>query len=473
MAATASITSSTTGPVFQAGGIASGLDTNSIVDSLVAIATQPLTALQTSQADLQTQVSTIGNLVSSLTALQTATDNLGTSGALGVKTASTNTAFTATPGSGAVAGSYSVAVTALAQAAKGRSQGFASGDVVQGGTLSLTVQGNPYTITISDGAQLSDVAGAINQSGAPVSAVVLNDGTNSYLSITDTNTGYPITGTAADALGFTETYTGTTGKPLSFTTIQSASNASLQVDGLTFTRQSNVVSDVLPGTTLSLQSVSPTGSTGPVPETLVLANDPTTTQTNLQAFVTAYNAVFTALSQQLQPAAGTDRATTLADDPSIQWLRAQMQQITTTVVPGIANVNSLAGLGIKTAEDGTLSIDQPTLTNAIAMNAGAVNAIFSNASTGISAVVDNLVSNYTLTGSGVLATDKDAINQRIADLGLQVTDLQSQIATYRQTLLNQFSAMESTVSSLKTAANYITALFSSSSTTSSSSSSSG
>ena len=462
MASTATISSSATTPVFQAGGLASGLDTNSIVDSLVAIATQPLTAMQQNQADLKTQVSTLGDLISKLNALQTATDSLGTNGALGVKTVSANSSFTATPGSGAVAGSYSVQVMALAQAAKARSQGFASGDLVQGGTLSLTVQGNPYTIAIGDGSQLADVASAINQSGAPISAVVLNDGTNSYLSLTDTSTGYPITGAAADALGFTESYTGTTGKPLALATIQAAKNASLQVDGLTFTRQSNLVSDVLPGTTLSLQSQ------GSAPETLVLQNDTSTTQTNLQNFVTAYNAIVTALGQQLQPAAGTSRSASLADDASVSWLQSQLQRITTAVVPGISNVHTLAEIGLKTAEDGTLSIDQPTLAAAIGKNASAVNALFSTASTGISAVVDGMVASYTQSGTGILVADQSAINQRVSDIGLQETALQNQIDAYRQTLLQQFSAMESTVSSLKTAGNYITALFSSSTSSSSS-----
>ncbi|HTP50329.1 MAG TPA: flagellar filament capping protein FliD [Anaeromyxobacteraceae bacterium] len=465
MAASASITSSTSGPVFQAGGLASGLDTNSIVQAEVAVATEPLTALQTQQSDVQTQVSTLGTLVSDLQALQSATDGLSTNGALGLKTTSSNTTFTATPGTGAVAGSYAVQVTALAQAAKARSQGFAAGALVQGGTLTLDVQGTDYPITIADGSQLGDVAAAINQSGAPVSAVVLNDGTNSYLSLSDTNTGYPLTGTPADALSFTENYTGTTGQPLKLASTQTAANATLTVDGLSFTRQSNVVSDVLPGTTLTLNSVAAKGS---APETLTLANDPTATQANLQAFVSAYNTLVTALGQQLLPAAGTDRNSTLADDPAIRYLQSQLQQITTTVVPGIGGLNSLAQLGISTNEDGTLTIDSSTLASAISQNASAVNAIFASASTGISSVVDNLVTTYAEPGDGILSTDQAAGNQQIKDLQLQESDLQAEIATYQQTLQNQFNAMESTISSLKTSANYITALFSSSSTSSSS-----
>jgi len=458
MASTSSVSSSATHPVFQASGLASGLDTNSIVDAMVAVAQQPLTALQKSQSDLNTQISSLGDLISKLNALQSAAQGLSDNGVLGVKPSSVNTGFTATAGSSAVAGSYSVQVMALAQAAKVRSEGYASTDTVTGGTLSLSVQGTSYPITIADGAHLGDVATAINQSGAPVSAVVLNDGTNNYLSITSANTGYPTTGKPADALSYTMTATGTAGKALALTTIQAAQNASMQVDGLTFTRQSNLVSDVLPGTTLSLQSVDTAA------ENLVLANDPASTQANLQKFATAYNAIVSALGQQLNPV--SNRSATLADDNSIGWIQAQMQQLTTAVVPGIANVHTLAEVGLKTSQDGTLSVDQATLTKAIAKNPSAVNSLFSTSGTGISALVTNLANLYAQGTTGILATDQTSLQDRVKLMGDQASALQAQIDTYRQTLLAQFSAMESTVSSLKTAGNYITALFTSSSSSS-------
>ena len=157
---------------FQAGGLASGLDTNTIVDKLVQIQSRPLDLLRKRQGALRTQVSLLGELASKLSALRDAARSLADGGVLALKPTSANVSFTASPGSNAVAGSYSVQVTALAQAAKARSQAFAAGEVVQGGTLSLTVQGTAYAVTVADGSVLEDVAAAIRLSGAPVSAVV-------------------------------------------------------------------------------------------------------------------------------------------------------------------------------------------------------------------------------------------------------------------------------------------------------------
>ena len=51
-------------PVFRAGGLASGLDTNSIIDGLTKLEQRPLDRLKTQQDGFKTQVSLIGQLVS-------------------------------------------------------------------------------------------------------------------------------------------------------------------------------------------------------------------------------------------------------------------------------------------------------------------------------------------------------------------------------------------------------------------------
>ena len=157
-------------PLFQVGGLASGLDTQSIIDGLTKIEQQPLDALRTQQTDFKTQVSVIGQLVGKIQTLQQAAKALSTNGAVGVKATTVNTDFTATPSSQTQAGSYQVSVQSLATAAQQRTVGFtpdASGiTTVKGGTLQLTVQGKTYDpITITDGMSLGDVAGAIRATG--------------------------------------------------------------------------------------------------------------------------------------------------------------------------------------------------------------------------------------------------------------------------------------------------------------------
>ena len=441
-------------PAFTAGGLASGLDTNSIVSQLVAIESQPITLLQQQQAGLKSQVSALGDLMSKLSALQSAADSLSSNGVLAVSTASPNTAFSATPGSSAAAGRYTVQVQSLARAAKARSAAFSSADAgVAGGTLTLTVQGKAYApITIADGTSLSAVAAAIRASGAPVSATILSDGTSSYLSVTAQDTGYPISGAPSDALALAFTpVPGATGQDPAFAITSPATNAVFSVDGLPMTRASNTISDAIPGTTLNLQQEG-----GPA-EDLVLANDANATQAKLQQFVDAYNAVNSVLQRNLSPDQGTDRSSTLTGDSAVRALQARVQTLSSTIVPGLGSVRSLADLGIKTGKDGSLSIDPAVLASAMAADPSAVNAIFSTAGSGLGAMVDGLVEDETAPATGILSADQTQMNDNISRLDDQIAAAQARVDTYRTTLLAEFAAMEQTVSSLKSVGTFLNA----------------
>ena len=468
----------TTAPVFQASGLASGLNDNSIIQSLVQIASIPLTSLQTEQTALQSKVSLVGTLMSNLASLQTAADDLGTNGVLATKVTSANSSFTATAGTSAAPGSYNVRVDQLALGSKWLSSQFASPTSgVLGGSLQLTVAGQTYSpINIADGTSLTDVAYAINQLGAPISATVLTNTTGStYLSVSTIGTGY--TGTSSSSalsIAFTPG-TGGTGQNPGFTQTQAAQNASFNVDGLQFTRQSNVVSDAIPGVTLTLNQGAPTGQTQGTTETLALATDVAGTQARLQTFVSAYNGVMSMVQTALNPTPSTDRSSTLTGDFTVQDLGGQLQSLITTSVPGVTGVSTLADLGVQSDPNtGALSIDTPTLTAALQTNPQAANQIFSTASSGLQAAVDTLVSNETFPGTGFLALDQAGFNTSIQQLTDQQTQLQTQIATYQQTLVAQFTAMETTISSLKSSGSFLAAtaalpgLFSSSSTSSSS-----
>ena len=436
---------------FQAGGLASGLDTNTIVDKLVQLQQQPLTLLKKRQAAARTQVSLLGDLTSKLDALRAAARALGDGGVLGAKATSTNTAFTAAPGTNAVAGSYRIQVLALAQAAKARSDAFAAGEVVRGGTLAITARGTAYAVTVADGATLEDVAAAIRQSGAPVSAVVLDNGTSRYLSVTARDTGYPLSGVPADALTIVETSTGAAGRPLGATVLQVAQNASLTVDGLPFTRTGNVVDGAVPGTSLTLRAP------GGAAEDLTTAYDPDATKARLQTFVDAYNAVISIVQKQLSPDASTDRESTLAGDPTLRSLQSRLQRLGATSVSSLAAVRTLSDLGVKTARDGSLSIDATTFSGALARDPAALDALFSTATTGLSDYVTELVDQQTNSSSGVLTYRQQGLNDRIAAMDDQAATLQRRVDAFKANLVKQFTAMETTLSNLRATSNYLTA----------------
>jgi flagellar hook-associated protein 2 len=439
-------------PTFTAGGLISGLDTNSIVDKLTQLAAGPITTMQTRQAGFQSQISSLGEIAARLSSLQDAATALGKNGVLGVKVSSSNSSLKATPSSSSTAGRYQIEVTNLATAAQARSAAFASPtSAVKGGTLAINVQGTAYNVTIGDGAALSDVALAIRQSGAPVSATVLNDGTHSFLSITNRATGYPIGGTAAQALSITETSTGTLGQALGASIVSPADNAAFTIDGLPFTRTSNTVTDAVPGTTLALNAKSTGG-----PETLLLDEDADATTKNLQTFVDAYNRAMQLVQSQLAVTQGTDRSTTLAGDSAMRMLQQSLSRLVSTTV-GTNAINSLATLGVQTNRDGSLSIDATKLASAMSRDATAVNNVFQDATSGISAAVTKLVQSQTNSIDGILTQDSKGLSTRVTQMDSQVASLQRRVDAYHDNLVRQFAAMESLISKFKATGNFLAA----------------
>jgi flagellar hook-associated protein 2 len=450
-------------------GLISGIDTASIVDQLVALESRPITLLQKQQSGFKTQVSLLGDLISRLSALKTAASELGSGGVLAAKVASSNDAFTATPGSGALAGRYAVRVDQLAQASKWMSTGFASGTGMVAGTLQLTVKGTAYPsaapITITDNMSLQDVAYAIRQSGAPVSATVLsgwdaaaNGGLGqsvSYLSITARDTGFTQADGAGSALAIAFTPGTGTGQAPGFTETQAARNAAFNIDGVDFLRESNTVSDAIPGVTLALKkgAVAPTLGTT---EDLVLSTDSDATKAKLQKFVEAYNGVMSLVQRQLAVNKDTDRSTTLAGDSSVRTLQARLQSILTHTVSGLPGVRTLADVGIKTGRDGSLSIDATTFSSALARDPAALDALFATPTSGTADFVSGLVSQLTNTTDGILTAHQNGLNARISAIEDQTAVMQRRIDAFKANLVKQFTAMETTLSNLKSTGAYLT-----------------
>jgi flagellar hook-associated protein 2 len=439
-------------------GLISGIDTASIVDQLVSLESRPISLLRSRQSALKAQVSALGDIVSKLSALEAAAKGLATDGVLAAKVTSTNDAFTATPGAGALGGRYGVRVDQLARAAKWRSGAFAaSTSPVAGGTLDLSVAGKAYgPLTIAAGTTLADVAFQIRQTGAPVSAQVLTGKDGAYLSITTRATGHAGADPAAAlAIAFTPSGAGGGTDP-GFAEVEGARNALFAIDGLDFERQTNTVTDALPGVTLTLKKGATAPATTGTVEDLVLTTDAEASKAKLQKFVDAYNGVMALVQKQLAVTKSTDRGSTLAGDSTVRALQKSLQGLLTTIVPDLPGVRTLADVGVKTGRDNALSIDATTFAAALARDPSAIDTLFSKAETGLAAVVSTFVQGQIRTSDGILTARQSGLNRTVTSLDGQATVMQRRVDAFRANLVRQFTAMETTLSNLKSTGSYLT-----------------
>lgn len=442
---------------FRSGGIASGLDTNTLIKQLVGIERQPIVKLQSRQSAYNMQISKFGELSAKLSDLKTALAAIDTRDELlSLKASSTAEAKVRVSATGSAApGSYQLTVTQLAKAEKNRSVAFTSDqDVVRAGTLTLTVAGeDPVAVSIGEGASLRDVVEAINASDAKVSASIVDDGTNSYLFLTALETGHAIGGAADDAIIIEENYTGAHGTDLQFTQTQQAQNATFSVDGLAIEKSTNVVTDVVDGIKFELlgETDAETPSVG-----VTVVPDTETVKGRFQTFVDAYNKVMELVQRENTIGESENRATKLTGDPVLSRVRSQLQGIVASNIEGISsNYDSLASMGIKTSNNGQLTLNATTLSEALDSDFLGVASVMIQEDTGIAALMTAAIEQFTDPIDGSIKLRKDGIQTSIELIDEQIAAAERRVESYEQSLVRQFTALESMMSQYTTQGNYL------------------
>jgi flagellar hook-associated protein 2 len=447
-----------------AGG--SVIDVSSLVSQLVAATAAPQQALISNQTQaVSTQISALGTLQGALSTFQSSLSTLDTPTAFQVQTANSTdqTAFTATAGAGAVAGTYNVTVTALAQAQQLLSNPFTAtaAAAVGTGTLALSLGNTSFNVTINNSDNsLAGIAAAINSAaGNPgIAATVLqgSDGAHLVLSSSLSGAANTIQVTETDGGGGLAALTYGTGNVANYTQEAAAQDAAFSIAGVNYTSPSNTVTDALNGVTLNL--LAPT--TADSAATLSVSNDISTIESNITAFVTAYNTMVTAIAPLGSYDAATNTAGPMLGNALLSGTTNQIQQALYSVVnTGSSTYNSLASIGITTNTDGSLSINNATLSNALSTNFSAVSQLFS----GTGGVATSLNSQITsdLSSTGDFTSASNTLVAQENALTTQTNQLNTQMTALTASLTQQYSALNVLLSSLQTTSAYLSQQFAS------------
>lgn len=400
-------------------GLGSGLDINAIVGKLMAVESRPLTALAAKEASFQARITAFGTLKGGLSALQSALSGLLDARSMKTTTANVadTTLATATAGSAAAPGKYSLKVSLLAQAHKIASTGVASvNDAVGSGTLTFSFgsfDGATFTanadapaksVTIASGQNtLAGIRDAVNAAGIGVTATIVNDGSaagnrlvfssvasgsaNSLkVSVTDDDA------THTDASGLSKLAydpAAAAGAGRNMEEKVAAQNASLTIDGIAISKASNTVTDAIEGVTLNLVKANPDATT-----TLTVASDSSGVSKSVAAFVKAYNDLAASITSLTKYDAANKKAAILTGDSAPRIAQSQLRSILGDALAGSGlSLTSLWQVGITFKADGTLSLDNAKLDAAIAADAGAVGRLFAAVGT----ASDSLI---TVAGTG-------------------------------------------------------------------------
>lgn len=438
------------------GGLATGLDTNSIVDSLMNVERAPITSLQTDKTWLNNKLTAYQEFDTRLNAFQSSVATLVDREQYSETTITQTSSeyFTATADEDVLVDTnYRVEVFDLAQREKRYTDGFESQTEKNFGTgdLEIIVNDVHHVVEIDEtNNSLEGIMNAINDAGIYVNANIINDGTdtNPYrLTLTADNVGQSI---VVDLSGLT---TGTDIQSLgTFHASQLAQQAHIQVDGIDIYSDSNEISDAIPGITLDLLKAEAGEITN-----IQVNQDTSAIETKINEFVTAYNDVISFVSEQ--STLGETSAGVLGGDSGLSAIKRHLQNMLTSFVDTGGTYSTLAEIGLETQNDGTVVLNSATLSDAIKEDQDSIVNLLSGQNedddSGIASQFNDYLKQLTDSDDGLLAGRKKSIDDNIARIDSNIEKMETRLEKREATLRAQFNAMEILVSSMNTTADYL------------------
>lgn len=438
---------------FRVGGLASGLDTHSIIDAMLQAEKRPVALLQQRQEGIRSRISALGTIAGRIDDFSRVAEEIKNQGVSVSSVMSENTSFAARASGTALPASYSINVESTASAAKAHSDSFSErADPVRSGILTIIIEGEEYIIEKEEGDSLDDIAWKVGNSGAGVQAQVLDTGNGFHLFVSRDETGFRLGEAPSDSLQIIETDTGGSGQMLNLHTPENfteASNAVFSVDGLFFQRRTNLVTDALPGISLEILKESNDE------ELLVVERDADSTVENLQEFIDSYNSLMRELERHLRIDENTDRNRTLSGDASIQGLQRRLQSLVTESVVSEGAIRNMVDIGIRTEAGGGIGLDRTRLESAMNADSDAVEELFGNLESGIGALALQLKKDYTDPSDGILNNQRKGLDRNIREIDFNLERMQYRIDARRETLFRQFAAMEQMVARFQNIGNYL------------------
>jgi flagellar hook-associated protein 2 len=449
----------------QLSGLVSGIDTGSIIDQLMTINKIPRQKITLDQDATTKKQSLLQDVSTKLTTLKYANDDLKSAltwlDSQTVESADTSK-FTATRTGGAAPGGYDVQVNQLATAER-QTYGFAS--PTADGTLDIAnADGSArVSVNVKAGASVDDVVGAINSnSKSGLYAVNVNGSLVLSSKSTGDTSGFSVSGSGIGTQ--TERIAG--------------QNAKVTINGTSYERQTNTITDALPGVSLTLKGKTSgtdtvgltVGTPGPDKDKIV---------DKVKAFVTAYNDLVGTTRTDLadKPVVNASKTEdvqkgTLFGDSGLSTMLSQFRTTLSNAVDGLSGTyKSMGDIGVSTGAasatisqdslDGKLTLDETKLRAALDADPNAVRSVLGGMSgtNGFAQGFGKILSNYQGSGGLIQARITSATSD-LTDLATKLTDFDARMDAKQALLQKQFTAMETALQQSQAAGSKFSSMFS-------------
>lgn len=472
---------------FSIGGIASGLDTNTIISQLMEVEKLPLTRMENNKSVINAKQDVFRSVNSKLSKLRDLAFDLSQVSTFRVSTAqsSDETTVNVHSSSATVEGAYEIEVEKLAKAQAVHSQSFAKSDTVDASflTQSLTIRNGDQTVDITleatenntYGELLNQISQKINAANVGLNASVIETSSgNISLVLTSKETGSEhrmVFGTEADgskivfedqgllsALGIQQDGNEVAEQNVS----QQYQDAVFTVNGLEVTRSTNRISDVIDGVSFQLNKESSSAI-------IEVTQDHEQVADKIEEFVNAYNDVVSSIRGLIEK----DGA--LQGDSTLRDLDTQLYRMVTRFVPEAAEgFQTLEQIGISIDKGkykdltGLMDLDKDLLLQKLNEDSDAVMGLFRNDG-GIAKTLDDELKVWTNSVDGIITEKIKGYDSQVKFIDERIEQMNLRLEQKEEQLRRKFTAMEVALANLQAQQTWLSSQLSTLQTPSSSS----
>ncbi|WP_339691615.1 flagellar filament capping protein FliD [uncultured Parasphingorhabdus sp.] len=437
-------------------GVGSGINTSQLVTDLLAASQNAKLSQLNSRSQLNSsRISAMAATKSALTTFAAAVkETLNGQGFVGDLISGRTDLATASvlDGSRPEGLPASVEVVQVAVAQREISDVFASASTAVGErTLTINNSGGSFDVVIdSTNNSLAGMRDAINASNSGVTAMILTDNTGARL-VMEAQEG-------VDA-AFTLTQSGPSAA-MNLTNIATALDSIIKVDGIELTNSSNTVSGAIPGVQISLLAAQ-----AGTQFTINGDSEPLDVASLVTEFVTAYNELRSSLNAATKPGLAGGTGGPLAGDRGAREVIRKLSQLTSTRLTDVGDFKTLADIGVRTENDGTLTIDKTRLDAAIALDSGAIKlmlepAVVTGTNIGLSGALDAVSTSLQDDGGALTVA-----TQRLETIRDSIAASREKIAAdgekLREQLEKNFAGLERQLALLRSTQSYLEQQFAS------------
>ncbi|MDN5376802.1 MAG: flagellar hook-associated protein 2 [Sulfurospirillum sp.] len=276
--------------------------------------------------------------------------------------------------------------------------GTYDGSVNGDDTLTFNINGTDYNVTVSNGQSINDLVTTI-QNDANLSKLLKAEVVDGKLTLESSDDSMTISSIhGSDAVFGLDNLTTTQDNH-----IQTAANATFDFNGVTISRDTNSIEDLIVGVTINLNT---TGQSN-----VKITQKTSDISENLQSFVSSYNELMSNLNETIKYDTDTKNSGTFQGVSEIITMKADINRQLLSVD---AKGRALSDFGIKLNESGMLEFDEDVFNAKLSEDASQIEEFFRGKTTFnptvvygssvSSGAIDITSGNFTINGKNIIAS---------------------------------------------------------------------